>query len=201
MPDYSKSVIYTIRSRHNIYVGSTIDFRSRKKQHKSSLTNENSKSYNIKLYKTIRQNAGEWDMQPHSIFPCGSKLELSIEEERVRQLLTADMNSNSCGTGLTNSDYDKQYREQYKDKYTEYKKQYREQHRGETREKWKQYYDQNKDKYTKKNKQYREQHKEELREKGRQKVTCECGCDVAKYNLSRHRKSPKHHLLMEKLNQ
>jgi len=160
MPDYSKSVIYTIRSRHNIYVGSTTDFRSRKKQHKSSLTNENSKSYNIKLYKTIRQNAGEWDMQPHSIFPCGSKLELSIEEERVRQLLTADMNSNSCGTGLTGPEYKKQH-----------------------------------------NKQYREQNRDEINEKQRQKITCECGCVVNKDGLSRHRKTTKHILLMEKLNQ
>jgi len=156
MPDYSKSVIYTIRSRHNIYVGSTTDFRSRKKQHKSSLTNENSKAYNFKLYKTVRQNAGEWDMKPHSIFQCGSKLELSIEEERVRQLLTADMNSNSCGTGLTIPDYDKQYREQNRD---------------------------------------------EINEKQRQKITCECGCVVNKDGLTRHRKRPKHILLMEKLNQ
>jgi len=164
MPDYSKSVIYTIRSRHNIYVGSTIDFRSRKKQHKSSLTNENSKSYNIKLYKTIRQNAGEWDMQPHSIFPCGSKLELSIEEERVRQILKADLNSQTCGTGMTRSEYKKQHNKQYHE--THY------------------------DKY-----------KDDANEKKRQKVTCECGCDVNKSYLSSHRKSKKHHLLMEKLNQ
>jgi len=174
MPDYSKSVIYTIRSKHNIYVGSTTDFKTRKYHHKGNITNENRNTYNIKLYKTIRDNAGEWDMKAHSIFPCNSKLELSIEEERVRRLLNADLNSHSCGTGLaglTKSDYDKQYLEQNRDEIREYKK------------------------------QYREQHKEELREKGRQKVTCECGCDVAKYNLSRHRKSPKHFLLMEKLNQ
>ena len=170
MPDYSKSVIYTIRSKDNIYVGSTVNFRSRKNEHKSSITNENSKEYNIKLYKTIRRNAGEWDMKAHSIFPCNSKLELSIEEERVRQLLTADMNSNSCGTGLTGltkSDYDKQYREQNRDERS----------------------------------QYYEQHKDEYNKKRRQKITCECGCDVAKYNLSRHRKTTKHILLMEKLNQ
>jgi len=186
MPDYSKSVIYTIKSKDNIYVGSTVNFRARKCQHKSNITNENRNSYNYKLYKTIRQNAGEWDMKAHSIFSCNSKLELSIEEERVRQLLTADMNSNSCGSGLAGPEYKKQYREQHKDEFIEYKKQYREQHREEICEKKKQYYEQNRD---------------EIKEKNRQKVTCECGCDVVKYNLSRHRKSPKHFLLMEKLNQ
>jgi len=201
MPDYSKSVIYTIRSKHNIYVGSTTDFKTRKYHHKGNITNENRNTYNIKLYKTIRDNAGEWDMKAHSIFPCNSKLELSIEEERVRQLLAADMNMKSCGTGLALSEYKKQYREQYKDKYTEYKKQWYEQNRDEHKEKMKQYREQNRDEIREYKKQYREQHREELREKGRQKVTCECGCDVAKYNLSRHRKSPKHFLLMEKLNQ
>jgi len=160
MPDYSKSVIYTIKSKDNIYVGSTVNFRARKCQHKSNITNENRNSYNYKLYKTIRQNAGEWDMKAHSIFSCNSKLELSIEEERVRQLLTADMNSNSCGTGLTIPDYKKQH-----------------------------------------NKQYREQNRDEINEKQRQKITCECGCVVNKDGLSRHRKTTKHILLMEKLNQ
>ena len=174
MPDYSKSVIYTIRSKDNIYVGSTVNFRSRKKQHKNCITNENLKTYNFKLYKTIRDNDGEWDMQPHSIFPCNSKLELSIEEERVRQLLTADMNSYSCGTGLTGltkSDYDKQYQEQNRD---------------EIRDERKQRYEKNKD---------------EINKKRRQKITCECGCVVNKSSLSNHCKSKNHNRLMEKLNQ
>ena len=135
MTDYSKSVIYTIRSKDNIYVGSTLNFRSRKNKHKSSLTNENSKSYNYKLYKNIRDNDGEWDMQPHSIFPCGSKMELKIEEERVRQLLTADMNSHSCGTGLAGPEYKKQYYEQHRDELIEKSKQYYEQHREKQRQK------------------------------------------------------------------
>ena len=70
MPDYSKSIIYTIRSRDSVYVGSTIDFRSRKKQHKDCIYNENGKNYNIKIYKTIRENNYEWDMQPYSQYPC-----------------------------------------------------------------------------------------------------------------------------------
>jgi len=186
MPDYSKSVIYTIRSRHNIYVGSTVNFRARKNNHKTLINNENRKAYNIKLYKTIRDNDGEWDMKAHSIFPCGSKMELTIEEERVRQLLTADLNMVKCGSGLTESEYGKQYYKQYRDKITEYNKQYCEQNRDEICEK---------------KKQYREQHREEINKKALQKVTCECGCIVAKAALSRHRKSPKHFLLMEKLNQ
>lgn len=37
-------------------------------------------------------------------------------------------------------------------------------------------------------KKYREKHKDKLNEK----VLCECGCNVNKYNLSRHKKTKKH---------
>jgi len=119
MPDYSKSIIYTIRSRDSVYVGSTIDFRSRKYKHKSCIYNENRKHYNTNLYKTIRKNSSEWDMQPYSKYSCKDKLELIIEEERVRQLLKADMNMLSCGSGLTEKEYQKQYRDEHKDKIRE----------------------------------------------------------------------------------
>jgi hypothetical protein len=164
MPDYSKSVIYTIRSKDSIYVGSTVNFRARKNQHKNCMNNENLKTYNLKIYKTIRQNDGDWDMQPYSIFPCKSKMELSIEEERVRQLLKADMNSQSCGSGMTLSEYKKQHNKQYYE--THYEK-----------------------------------YRDEFNKKRRQKITCECGCVTTKGGLSIHRKSKKHILGMEKLNQ
>ena len=186
MPDYSKSIIYTIRSRDNVYVGSTIDFRSRKKDHKKCIYNQNQKAYNYKLYKTIRGNNYEWDMQPYSQYPCNSKMELTIKEERVRQLLKADMNTISCGTGLTEKEYKKQYRDEHKDKISERRKQYNDQHRDEINDKSKQYYD---------------QYKNKISEKNKQKVTCACGCVIVKRCLSKHRKTKKHINLMEKLNQ
>ena len=187
MPDYSKSIIYTIRSKDNIYVGSTLNFRSRKNQHKCCIYNENSKEYNYKLYKIIRANEGIWDMQPYSKYPCKDILELTIEEERVRQLLKADLNSHCCASGCsTKKEYHKQYTEQHKDEKKEYDKQYREQHKDERKEQKKQWY---------------EEYKDEIREKRRQKVTCECGCLVSRHALYKHRKTKKHINFMEKLNQ
>tara|TARA_R110002050_G_scaffold144454_2_gene270027 strand:- start:7 stop:378 length:372 start_codon:yes stop_codon:yes gene_type:complete len=123
----------------------------------------------LKLYKTIRENDGEWDMKPYSIFPCDSKMKLTMEEEKVRQHLSADMNMLSCGSGCaTKKEYLKLYRAK------------------------------NKDELIKSTKQYREQHKDIINEKKRQKITCECGCDVNKYYLSTHRKSTKHINLMKK---
>jgi len=96
MPNYEECVIYTIRSKDNLYVGSTCNFTKRKWKHNYHLKNENSKYHNLKVYKTIRENGGEWDMKPYKQFPCKSKIEMIIEEERCRKELNADMNTISC---------------------------------------------------------------------------------------------------------
>jgi len=198
MPDYSKSIIYTIRSRDSVYVGSTIDFRSRKNQHKGCIYNENSAKYNLKLYKTIRENSGEWDMQPYSQYPCNSKLELTIEEEKIRQLLKADMNINSCGSGCsTRKEYSKQYTEQNKDKI----KQYKDKHKDEIKQYCEQYYEKNKNILNEYKKHWYDQNKNKISEKNKQKVTCACGCVIVKRCLTQHRRTKKHINLMEKLNQ
>ena len=91
MPDYSKSIIYTIRTRDSVYVGSTTNFINRKHAHKRNI-----KDKETKLYKTIRDNNGEWDMKPYKEFPCENKTQLIIEEERIRKELKTDLNMNSC---------------------------------------------------------------------------------------------------------
>jgi hypothetical protein len=201
MADYSKGIIYTIRSKDNIYVGSTLNFASRKWKHKYSIYNENSKEYNYKLYKTIRENNYEWIMQPYKEYPCETKIQLRIEEERVRQLLNADMNSQSCGSGyLTKKEYSKQYCEEHKDEKKEYDKQYREEHKDERKEQKKQYIEQNKDKISEQKKQYYDENKNKISEKRKQKITCECGCVVTKRHISKHHESKKHIDLIAKLN-
>ncbi len=106
MPDYSKSIIYTIRTRDSLYVGSTTNFTNRKNLHKTYIEIKD-----IKLYKTIRDNDGEWDMKPYKEFPCETKQQLNIEEERIRCELKADLNCNSC-CGL-NVEKDKRRRKEY----------------------------------------------------------------------------------------
>jgi hypothetical protein len=140
-------------------------------------------------------------MQPYSKYPCKDKLELTIEEERVRQFLKADLNSHCCGTGCsTVKERSKQYYEEHKDERKEYNKQYYEENKDELSEQKKQYYEENKDELSEKMKQYHKEHKDEINEKNRQKVTCECGCIVTRKALSTHRRSKKHINFMEKLN-
>ena len=141
MPDYSKAVIYTIRTGDCLYVGSTCNYTNRKYQHKNVI-----KTHQFKLYSTIRENNGEWDMKPYSQFPCENKTQLIIEEERVRQLLNSDLNSNRCHTS---KEYIKQNRKKSVNDFIITK--------------------------------------------------CECGCDVKRYNMKRHKTTNKHMNLMKSI--
>jgi hypothetical protein len=167
MPDYSKGVIYTIRTLDSVYVGSTTNFRDRKCRHKSNIYNE---KYNYKVYQKIRENNYEWNMKPYKEYSCETKLQLEIEEEQIRRELNADLNSQSCGTGLSKSEKRRQYRINSKEKISEQEK------------------------------KYRINNKDKINEKQKQKVTCECGRVVSKCGLSPHKKTKKHLDCMEKIN-
>jgi len=230
MPDFSRSIIYTIRTGDSVYVGSTTNFRRRKCDHKTHIYNENDTAHHYKVYKTIRANGYEWDMKPYKEYPCETKLQLEIEEERIRRELNAELNSQCCGTGLSRSEYKKQYRTDNKDKISEQKKQYytdnkdkiseqqkryNEKNKNKIAEQKKQYYTDNKDKSTEYIKKWKENNKDKIakytkkhytnnkdkiRENKTKKVTCECGCIVSKGNLSIHKKTKKHLDCMEIIN-
>ena len=64
------------------------------------------------------------------------------------------------------------------------------------KESQKKYRENNKEKIAERKKEYRDNNKEKIAEQGKkyreQKVVCECGSEVNKDSLSRHRKSKKH---------
>jgi hypothetical protein len=171
MPDYSKCIIYTIRTPTGLYVGSTCNFTRRKHNHNSGIHNEKCRKYNIKLYKNIRENGGEWEMKPYSEFPCKNKMEMNIEEERIRRELNADLNSKSC-YGLDKekgAETKKQYVEKNREKINEYKyayqKEYRKNNKEKVAEQVKQYYEKNKEKHAERKKENYEKNKEQIAEK------------------------------------
>jgi len=178
MVNYNNGIIYTIRTGDSVYVGSTCNFNRRKQQHKDCIYNENSKKYGRKLYKTIRDNDGEWVMKPYKEFSCENKTQLTIEEERIRVGLNADLNSHTC------HGQDKNYYIKYKEKI----KQYQEDNKEYIKEKRKQYYENNKEALCEKQKDHYEKNKEVVNVK----TVCECGCEVAKRNLKQHKQTAKH---------
>ena len=218
--DYSKCSIYKIEHIENeslVYVGHTTNWDKRKNAHKSNCKNENGKSFNLKLYQMIRGNGG-WDcfkMIEVEKYPCKDKREAERRENEVMKELKANMNDRqSFLTEKERKDYYetnkdillkkmKEYRDNNKDIINEYMKEYRETNKGILNEKKKQYYQNNKDILKEKTKQYRETNKEKIqeyrddnrekiREYFKEKITCQCGCNVLKYNLKQHERTKKH---------
>ena len=222
--DYSKSVIYKIEHMDKpelVYVGSTTDFTKRKYQHKYTCNNSNHKQYNYKIYQLIRAH-GNWESFKIMIickFPCNSKIELVIQEEKYRKELQAPLNS--CSAYNTIEDVlnkRKEYREANKEKYKEYREINKEQIKEQKKnyyiinsDKKKEYYENNKEnnKETRheQQKQYREANKEKIKEKKidyyennkekilarkKEKVTCICGSIFRIGDKSAHEKTTKH---------
>ena len=92
MADYTNAVVYKITTGDSTYVGSTKNFARRKDKHNSTLHNEKSKNYNLKVYQAIRANNYQWEMVVIKKFPCESKAELDAEEQRFIDELKPELN-------------------------------------------------------------------------------------------------------------
>lgn len=99
--DYQKSVIYKIQHIENlelIYIGSTTNFNKRKQHHKEGCNTITNKKYNYLVYKMIRDNGG-WEQFKMIIikeYPCETKIELLIEEDRLMREMKTNMNNNKA---------------------------------------------------------------------------------------------------------
>tara|TARA_R100001594_G_scaffold52305_1_gene85849 strand:+ start:46 stop:528 length:483 start_codon:yes stop_codon:yes gene_type:complete len=93
MERYKKGVIYKIycndSSIEDFYIGSTCSFAKRKHRHKKNCVNTNTS-----LYECIRNNGGwdNWSMKPIKLYPCNSKLEMNIEEQKFIDELKPKLN-------------------------------------------------------------------------------------------------------------
>jgi hypothetical protein len=89
-----KYIIYKISIADYTYIGSTRDLKQRKIEHKYGCGKENNKSYNLKLYQTIRANGG-WDaieICPIEEFECDGPIQAHIREEHWRREYNAQLN-------------------------------------------------------------------------------------------------------------
>jgi hypothetical protein len=204
MPDYSKAVVYKLCCKDvqikDIYIGSTCNFSRRKCLHKNFCNNEKNKAYNLKVYQFIRDNGGFgfWDMIQVEAYPdCTNKKELGQYERYHIEELKPALN---CRIPTRTK---KEYYCDNKEIILEQHKGYYEKNKDKILEKHKEYCDQNKDKIFEINKKYREQNKDKISEyykekyvqnkdKILEKIVCECGSEVAKSSLSRHKKTKKH---------
>jgi hypothetical protein len=198
--DYSKGLIYKIEHLDKpnlVYVGSTINFNKRKYRHKQCCNNEKSKDYNNKKYKMIRENDG-WEcfkMAIIKLWPCKSKLELDIEEEKCRKELQSVLNERRCH--ITEEERIEQKKE-WCQTNKEYQKEYFEENKEKIKEQQKEYREENKEKIKEQQKEYREENKQKILEKSKEKIDCICGKTFMYCNKARHEKSVKHQTFINK---
>jgi len=181
------------------YVGSTVNFTERKANHKKCCNNPNDKVYHLKIYETIRDNGGwnNWRMIEIESRLVKDKREAErIEQEWIEKMET-DMNSIKAFGAETREEYKKQYHMDNREKNIEYSKQYYIENTNTFKEQSKQYRLENADKIKEHSKQYRLENADKIKEKTKEKVACECGCEIRRGDLPRHQKSPKHAKLME----
>ena len=172
MVNYEKSMIYKLCCKNpyitDIYIGSTTNFRQRKTKHKSRCNNLKDPSYNLNLYKFIRDNGNwkNWNMVLVDEVKCKSKLELhKIEREWIEKLKPT---LNYCIPTRT-------HKEHYKDNVKK------------ILEEKKIYYQKNKEKIKEQKKEYREKNKEKIKEYGKEIVNCpHCNKEITKRCLTRH---------------
>ena len=192
MPNYNNSCIYKIfckdKEIKDIYIGSTTNFTDRKGGHKYTCNNPNDKNYNIKVYQFIRDNGGwgNWNMIILEEVSCNSRIELhKIEREFIEKY---NSSLNIAIPTRTNTEYKKKWNQNNKDKLAEKDKAYYEVNKDKILEKHKKYREDNKDKIAEQSKKYREANKEKLKEK----ITCDCGSEVVKSTIQRHKRTKKH---------
>ena len=176
MPDYKNGKIYAIRSHQTdkIYIGSTTVTLSR------SMSSHRSK------YKQYRNNKYSFTTSFHilefddayiellEICSCNSKEELLKKEgELIRNIECV----NKCIPGRTIKEWRKDNKEQIAIK-------------------GKEYYDGNTEKIKNRHEQYYKNNKQKIMKKriewGVEKCKCECGLEIQKQSLTRHKKTDSH---------
>ena len=100
MKDYNNTIIYCLKHKddftnQNVCIGSTTNFTKRKYKYKNDCCNLNSKSYNEKKHKFIRENGGweNWVIYQIEQFPCKGKREAEMRERYWYDYYSAKLNS------------------------------------------------------------------------------------------------------------
>ena len=178
-----------------VYVGSTANFYSRKKDHKHGCNKENNKKYNYKIYQIIRANGG-WD--EFKMIQIGTrdnitKREAEQIEEEYRLELKGNLNMRRAFlTEEQQKEYDKEYNKEYyqdnKEQKKEYDKEYYQDNKEDRKEYLKEYYQDNKAKIAEQVKEYYHDNKEKLKEQH----NCPCGGRYINVHKLRHYKTKKH---------
>ena len=195
-------VVYKLfcKDYDDCYIGSTIDFNNRKRQHKTNCNNKNSKNYNLKVYKFIREHNGfdSWEFEVLEQNEYENKYLLRDREANFVKILKSNLNSVIPNRTYQewredNKEYLKKKNKEYRENNKEYDKRYYENNKEHKKEYGIKYYENNKEHKKEYDKNYYENNKDKIKEYKKEKVLCEvCNCSVRRGDLSTHKKTKKH---------
>ena len=174
LKDYS---IYKIYSdfHDDFYIGSTINLHRRIISHKTSCNNKNDHKYNLKIYKTIRENGGwdNWQIVEIDKLINVTSIQARQSEEEWRVKIDAKLNSQRAYISKEDRDNNKK---EYLIEYTKLNKEkiYKQRHEyiihnpEKIRQQRHDEYIRNRERYQATFKKYREDNREELKTKKRE---------------------------------
>jgi hypothetical protein len=177
MVNYENGVIYKLCCKDvnvkEIYIGSTVSFKARKRQHKHCCNNNDVKGSEYYVYSFIRDNGGfeNWDMIEVEKYKATDKKDLEKRERYWLETLGASLNK------VIPTRTDKEYQEDNKEILNEKKKIYAHLHPEQR-------------KIT--NQKYEESHKEEIELIKSEQILCECGETIRKDYKNKNIKRKKH---------
>ena len=162
-------IIYIIKCKdpkiEQCYIGSTTNFNKRKVKHKSNCNNKNSRKYNYKVYKFIREN-DNFDNFYFEILQDEIEFNHRKELEIIERFYIEDIGFNLTLNTIIPTRTSKEYDEKNKDKKNKRQKEYyllnKDKINKNSKEKKKEYYLLNKEKIKQKqNEKYKQKKIEE----------------------------------------
>jgi len=183
MEKYQKGKIYKLTNEetNDVYYGSTTKtlkqrFSSHKCDYKRYLEE---KEHYYSSFEIIKYSSAVIELVEE--FPCDTKKEL---HERERYYIE----NNECVNRDLPGRTQKEYKEDNKKKIRQKMKEYRNKNKKKIAEKGKEYRANNKEKL----REYQDKNKEKIRERRKEKLQCECGREIARGNISTHKKTNFH---------
>ena len=148
------------------YIGSTVNFSRRKRSHKSDCCNEQRHTYNVPVYKFIRENGGfdNWEFKILNQMEYYPELRFKQEQAYI-DLMKPTLNTvNAVLDAEKIKKHKNEYEKNNKEKFAEHKKKYY----GENKEKFAEYYRNNKEKISHRNSEYRKNNKDKVNARKRE---------------------------------
>jgi hypothetical protein len=163
MPDYKTAVIYKLCCKDegvpDIYIGSTTNFKGRKRLHKHDC-----KKCVLPVYQFIRVNGGwdNWSMLVIEEYPCDNRKELHTRERYWIEYFNASLN---CLIPCrSRAECNRKYYQENLVRLKERHKKYEQEHRDKRNEQKIKYRENNREEIRDYNKKYRENNREEIRD-------------------------------------